>query len=154
MHYLMNFKKISFSFIYGIQFAIIGLLIGLVVNKLNDSHNNFYIYSSLAGFLTAWLFSIIFIERKKNFDIHRLVGVAILVGIFSHLLCWYLFAIDLNFRYWILNESNLDEPPNLLEYIVYVFGPTFFSLLFFGFVTVFGSIVTILFTRMIKIGID
>lgn len=105
---MKEIRKIRFSVLYGLLFAIIGFLIGVYIspdrNSAEFSEKYFYIYSSVSCFITAWLASYFWIEKVNKYSNSRMILISIFVGLISHWLCFYLITFELNIRYWILNE--------------------------------------------------
>ena len=144
-------KNISFSTIFGILFAIIGLVIGLLISNttINDDYKYFYLYSVFAGFITAKLFAKYLIEKKSKFTNIRLITTSILTGLLSHWLCWYIIILELNFRYWILDEHFFSPPTDPILGVFGVFALALWSWLFFGWATILGGILSIYTTKWI-----
>jgi len=144
-------KTISFSSIFGLLFSIIGLVIGIWISNtaISGSYRYFYLYSTISGFITAKLFAKYIIEKKKKFTHTRFISVSIFTGLLSHWLCWYLITLELNFRYWILNEHFFSPPIDPLLGIFGVFVFAFWSWLFFGWATILGGIISIYTTKWI-----
>lgn len=141
----------SFSTLFGIFFSLIGVIVGISISitAVGNDYNYFYIYSGISGFITAKYFAKFFIEKKDKFNHLRLIGVAVLTGLVSHWLCWYLINLVLNFRYWILNEHFFSAPVNPLLGIFAVLLLCVWSWLFVGWATILGGIASIYFTKWI-----
>jgi hypothetical protein len=133
-------------------FSLIGAMIGIFISidSVNDDYRYFYIYSSFSGFLTAYVTSRIIIEKKGDFNHVRLLAVSLFVGLFSHWVCWYLIAIEMNFRFWVLGEYFMDEPISLIDELYMVFTLCIWSWAFFGIPTIIGSSLTIFTARTAK----
>ena len=145
--------RLSFSIIYGLLFSLVGLAVGLVIllTTPNEDYNGFFLPASIGGFLTAWGLSRLFLERANGFKTIRITWVSILVGLLSHWTCWYIVVILLNFDYWILDESLMggyfDTPIDLLNGLYGVFAFCLWSWVFYGWITVPGSVATAFLAR-------
>ena len=149
-------NKPKFPLVFSLLFSIIGLIVGIWISQTtsNNDYSYFYVYSTLAGFITAWILSKYFIDKKNNYTNTRLIIVGILVGLLSHWLCWYLITLEMNFRYWVLAEYFSSPPINPLFGIAGVFVFCLYSWVFFGWATIIGGIVSIYSTqRILKINI-
>ncbi|MBI1835918.1 MAG: hypothetical protein HYR91_01495 [Flavobacteriia bacterium] len=143
-------KNKSFSTIFGLIFSIIGIIVGILVHfTSNNSYNHFYIYSGISGFITAKLISKYIIEKRNSFNSINYKIVAILTGIFSHWLCWYIMILEFNFRYWILKEHSFSPPIDPFSGIFAMFLPCIFSWLFWGWATILGGFLSIYVTKWI-----
>jgi len=100
------------------------------------------IYAPPATFLTTYIFWYFLIEKPKKHGIKRGIVVGISGALFSHYVCWNFMLIDANIRYYIFNipVGSLNEAPiNLISGIVYMWVYTFYSWLFFGWITILIS---------------
>jgi hypothetical protein len=133
--------KVKFSILFASLFAFIGIAIGLYLtgDAVSENYHFFYIFSGTAAFLTAWTLSYFLIERKANYSNLRIALVALIVGVMSHWVCWYLITIELNIRYYFLDEFFFEPPLNLLEATYWVFAPCLYSWMFFGWATIIGA---------------
>lgn len=144
-------KNNSFSTIFGLLFSLIGLIVGIWITYMTDNkdYNYFYIYSTISGFITAKLITKYIIEKKNKYNDMNYIIVGILTGLFSHWLCWYIITLELNFRYWILDEYFFSQPIDPLLGIFGVFVFCFWSWFFVGWATVLGGILSIYTTKWI-----
>lgn len=141
--------KIKFEILYGLLYSIAGLGIGgyISVTSIGEGYDFFWLYATLAGFLTGYLLSFFFIVRRNNYKSYNLLVIAPIVGLISHWLCWYLMAIELNVRYWIFGEHFFQPPVNLLESLYGVFVFCLWSWLFFGWITVLWAVFAVFIAR-------
>ena len=141
----------SFSTLFGILFSIIGIIVGIWISTtaISNDYRYFYIYSGISGFITGKLFAKYIIEKKNRFNHQNYIIVAILTGLLSHWLCWYLITLELNFRYWIMDVHFFSPPINPLMGILGVFVFCLWSWIFVGWATVLGGIVSIYSTKWI-----
>ena len=125
----------------GLFSSLIGILIGayIAITAIGDGYEWFPLYAGFAAFLTSCLLWRIFIERKKSYRIVVGIFVGALSGFLSHYVCWYLQIAIANFRYLVFGTglSSLGEPPmNLLLGISGALGLSYWSWIFFGWLTV------------------
>ncbi len=141
----------SFSTIFGLFFSLTGIIVGIWIayTTTNKDYNYFYIYSGISGFITAKLIAKYLIEKKRRFNHTSYIIVAIATGLISHWLCWYIITLELNFRYWILDEYFFSQPIDPLLGIFGVFVFCFWSWIFVGWATVLGGILSIYTTKWI-----
>jgi hypothetical protein len=145
-------KKLNFSTLFALQFLLIGVVVGIFIsmNATSEDYRFFYIYSGTSGFITAWLTSYFLIERPNKPTDARFVLTTVIVGLLSHWLCWYLIEIELNIRYYLLNEYFYEPPMNLLTSLYGAFAFCLWSWMFFGWATGLGAALTLFSTKMIK----
>lgn len=148
-----KYIALKFPFLFGILFSLIGIIIGVFISHtaVSKDYEYFYFYSGIAGFITAWISAFLIIERTKQDSDFRLIITSIIVGLLSHWLCWYLVGIELNIRYHIFKEYFFEPPMNLFVSVIGVFAFCLWSWLFFGWVTVLGSILSIYMAKYLKI---
>ena len=144
-------KNKSFSTLFGLLFSVIGIIVGIWIayTTSNKDYENFYIYSGISGFITGKLLAKHIIEKRNRFNHKSYFIVAILTGVFSHWLCWYVKTLVLNFRYWILNERLFSPPTDPLFGIYEAFVFCLLSWLLAGWATVLGGILSIYITKWI-----
>ena len=129
------------SFYMGLFCCPIGILIGIYISisAIGSGYDWFPFYAGLASFLTPLGFWIILIETHRTYRISLGIAVGILSGIISHYVCWYLWIISANVQHLFFDSfhSSLGDPPmNLIEGFTGSLGLTYFSLLFFGWLTI------------------
>lgn len=141
----------SISTLYGFFFSLIGIIVGIWVSisAISEDYEYFYIYSGISGFITGNLLARYIIERKNRFNHGSYIIVAVLTGLISHWLCWYLITLELNFRYWILNEDFFSQPIDPLLGIFGVFALCLWSWIFVGWATVLGGIISVYLSKLI-----
>ena len=100
-------------------------------------------YATFATFLIAYLLWYTFMS--KNHSRKRGVFIGILTVILSHYFSWYFMLIVANIEYYIFNipiGSLNDIPIDLISGLGYMWIYTFYSLLFFGWITIpIGAII-------------
>ena len=118
----------------------LGILIGVFIALLatGDGYRLFPVYGGTAAFITAAFFWWLIVLRRDAF--RRIPGgiAGALSGIVAHYICWYIQIISANICYWIFGgcRSSLGEPPvDLLDGFWGALGLSFFSLLFWGWIT-------------------
>ena len=97
------------------------------------------IYAPPATFLTAYIFWYFLIEKPKKYTIKRGITIGICVALFSHYVCWYSIIIAYNISYYIFDIplGSLNEPPiDPISAIAYMWVYTFYSWLFFGWISI------------------
>ena len=118
----------------------LGILIGVFVAFLaeGDGYRLFPVYGGGAAFITAAFFWWLIVLRR---DAYRRIPGAVagaLSSIVAHYICWYFQVISANVCFWIFGgcRSSFGEPPvDLLGGLLGALGLTFFSLLFWGWIT-------------------
>lgn len=138
-------KPKSFSTLFGMLFSLIGITVGIWVSSISisEDYQYFYIYSAVSGFITGKFLSRHLIEKKDGFNNRRYIIVAVLTGLLSHWLCWYLITLELNFRYWFLDEHSFSQPIDPFLGIFGVFVFCLWSWTIVGWATVLGGIASI-----------
>ena len=129
---------------YGIFNALIGLLIGAytAITAIGDGYFVVGIAAPLAFFLTGgllWKFIV-----KKKYDVVKIIITGLLTGVISHYLTFVILSIGINICYWTTGEctGSLGEPPaSIISMITGAFAFSFFSLLFFGWITAPSSVI-------------
>jgi hypothetical protein len=130
---------------FGLINAFLGLVIGiyLALTAIGDGYSVFAIGAPIAAFLTGCLFWKLMVKEKSSR--RRVVFTGILTGIFSHYLTFVLINIGANICYWTTGKctDSFGEPPaNFFMMLGGAFIFSFFSLVFFGWLTVAYAIVT------------
>lgn len=138
---------------YGLLNAIIGFLIGAYVafTAIGDGYYIFAIAAPLAFFLTGGLFWKLIV--KKTFHIVKILITGLLTGIISHYITFMVLSIGINICYWTTGDCTgpLGEaPPTIIDMITGAFTFSFFSLLFFGWITIPSSVFIGLILNRIK----
>lgn len=138
----MDIKRSKFA-LYN---ALLGLLIGLFVTytAIGDGYEVLIIAIPVSFFLINAL-----CEKYIIKDWTKASGIRVLVAIsfstvLSHYFTFILLIIGANLCYWITNSctSSMGEAPAaIIDGILYGWGPTLFSLIFFGWITMPFSIV-------------
>ncbi len=134
----------------------IGVSLGIYISltAIGSGYELFPLYAGLAAFLTAFGFWKIFIETHQSYRISLGILVGAMSGIISHYVCWYLMIISANIQDYFFDSfhSSLGEQPmNLIEGLSGALGLTYFSLLFFGWLTIStGGIIGGLFCWYLK----
>jgi hypothetical protein len=129
---------------YGIANAIIGLIVGLyiAITATGDGYYVFPIAAPLAAFIVGgFLWKKIV---KDEFDSIKIIITGLLTGTVSHYVTFVLLSIGMNLCYWTTGEctGSLGDPPaSILSMLGGAFAFSFFSLLFFGWITAPYSIV-------------
>jgi hypothetical protein len=144
-------KKKSFSTIFGLLFSVVGLIVGVWITNtaVNEDYNHFYIYSTISGFITAKLIAKYLIEKRNRYTNPMYVVAAVLSGLLSHWVCWYIITLGLNFRYWVLGEHFFSKPLDPLSGFFVVLTFCLFSWVFVGWATIIGGILSIYTTSWI-----
>ena len=128
---------------YGLSNAFLGLIIGIYIAVIfiGDGYNAFIIASPIAAFFTggiAW-------KRimKDHLNPTKIYITGIVTGTVSHYITFILISIGMNICYWTTGNctGSLGDPPASIAVMLpgaFVF--SFFSLLFFIWITVPYSI--------------
>ncbi len=134
----------NFSILFGVLFSIVGFFVGLYISQtaVNDDYKIFFIYSSIAAFLTAFISAYLLIERRNKFTNNRIILTSIFVGFFSHWVCW---GLLFGFEVFLIKGSLFD----FIEALYSVFAFCLWSWFFFGWITVPGSILAIYVSRQL-----
>ncbi len=134
----------------GLHCSAVGVACGLLVWQLatGSGYHLFWLYAGLAAFITAaglWMAVMGLLNRRREAAGRRpsmgLVGAIVggLSGALAHPLCWFLqiLAMYICFRTTGGCVSSLGEPPmDPLTALWASWGFSFFSLIFFGWITV------------------
>ncbi len=140
---------------YGIANAIIGLIIGLYISitAIGDGYDVFPIAIPLVAFITGGLLWNRIVKDK--FDSTKIVITGLLTGALSHYLTFVLISIGNNICYWTTGgcTGTLGAPPaSILSMLGGALVFSFFSLLFFGWITVPYSILVGLLIKKLNKG--
>ncbi len=119
----------------------IGISIGIYISisAIGSGYELFPLYAGFASFLTPFGFWYILIETHRTYRISLGIAAGILSGIISHYVCWYMLIASANIQHYFFNsfQSSLGDPPmNFIEGFSGSLGLTYFSLLFFGWITI------------------
>ncbi len=130
---------------YGLINSLLGLVIGIFVTitSLGGGYYSFIIVIPISMFLTGSL-SWKFIIKDSN-DKSKVFITGLFTGTLSHYLTFVLVSIGMNICYWTTGNctSSLNEPPeSILNMLGAGFVYSFFSLIFFGWLTIIFSIAT------------
>jgi hypothetical protein len=125
--------------------AVAGLLIGIYVMRTaaGEGYFMFVVAAPLGAFITAALLWKWLIKPGAPIGLGRVIGVGLLTGTVSHYLAFILLSIAMNVCYWTTGgcTGSLGEPPaSILAMVPGALAFSFFSLLFFGWITVPASI--------------
>ena len=129
------------SIVMGTLCAPIGVVIGLFIglDAIGSGYEFFAVYAGAAAFLTPTLLWRLIVARTEAYTILRGALTGAISGVLSHFVTWYLFILSSNVCYWAFGgcKDSLGEGPmNPLEGLAGAAGLSFFSLLFFGWITV------------------
>jgi len=128
---------------YGIFNAIVGLIVGLIVSitAIGEGYFIFPVAAPIDSFLTAISFWKIFIGNKTEIKSLKIILTGFLTGSLSHYITWIFLSIVMYSMYLITGETSVSGPPaNFIEMFWTSAVFSFFSLLFFGWITVPASI--------------
>ena len=130
---------------YGLINALLGLIVGvfLALTAIGDGYSVVLIAAPISAFLIGGLFWKLIIKGKLTKT--RVIVTGILTGTISHYLTFLLLGIGYNICYWTTGNctDSFGEPPaNILLMFGGAFLLSFFSLLFFGWLTVPYAIIT------------
>ena len=129
---------------YGLANAIIGLIVGLyiAISAIGDGYYVFPIAAPLAAFIVGgFLWTKIV---KDGNDLTKIIITGLLTGTVSHYVTFVLLSIGMNICYWTTGECTRtlgDPPASILTMLGGAFAFSFFSILFFGWVTAPYSII-------------
>ena len=134
-----------------LNFAM-GLLVGLLVwsTAIGDGYFIFPIGASIAAFVAGGLFWKIFNSNSKKLKTENIVLTGILTGSISHYFCFILLSIGMNICYLTTGKcigSFGDPPTSVSSMLTGALAYSFFSLLFYGWLTIPVSIVIGLFLK-------
>lgn len=129
---------------YGLLNSIIGLVIGvyLTFTSTGDGYFMFGIAAPIAAFLTGGFLWKIIVRNK--FDKTKIILTGLLTGTVSHYITFILLSIGMNICYQTTGgcTDSLGEPPaGILNMLTGAFILSFFSLLFFGWITAPASVI-------------
>jgi hypothetical protein len=136
---------------FGILNTFFGIVIGTIVFLLAIGNGYEIIVYALpiANFITAYFLWKIII-RENNITIFKVIIVGILSGIINHYLCWIIVSC-ISYIGFLINGSFKDSlggpPASPLQMITGGLAFSFFSFLFFGWLTVFFSLTSALITK-------
>ena len=138
---------------YGLINALLGLAIGIfiAITSIGDDYFVFGIAAPIASFVTgglAWKFLV-----KDKFDSRKIFITGLLTGTISHYITFVLLSVGMNICYWTTGNctDSLGGPPaSILIMLTGGFAFSFFSLLFFGWLTVPYSIIIGLILKRIE----
>jgi type III secretory pathway component EscS len=124
---------------YGIVNAIIGLIVGIfiAITTIGEGYYVFAIAAPLAAFIVGGLFWNMI--AKNEYNSTKIIITGLLTGSVSHYVTFVLLSIGMNICYWTTGEctGSLGEPPvSILSALRDSFVFSFFSLLFFGWITI------------------
>jgi hypothetical protein len=122
------------------RYALVGLAVGVFVagSANGQGWGLFPVYASAAAFITAcvvWRWRVV--RRHAQRCLTGLLAGA-LVGVLSHVLCWWLFILGafIDFH-WFGGDASLREPPmNPLQALFAAVVYSVFSLYLFGWLTI------------------
>jgi hypothetical protein len=130
---------------YGLINALLGLIIGIYIT-ITATGEGYFLYgisAPIAAFLTGGLIWKLIVKDK--FDRGKIIITGLLTGTISHYLAFLLVSILMNICYWTTGmcTGSLGEPPaSIFSMLIGSFAFLFFSLLFFGWITVPYSLIT------------
>jgi hypothetical protein len=132
------------SILYGILNAIVGFIVGVDVyfDAIGDGYSIFILAAPLAIFVTAtfiWHIAM----KDEEISLGYVILAGIVVGTISHYFTWLFVSILMNLCYWFTGgcTDSFDEPPvSILTMLGAGFLYSFFSLLFYGWITISGSV--------------
>lgn len=139
--------------IYGLANAVIGLVIGtyIAITALGDSYFVFAIAAPIAAFLTGGLIWKLIV--KEHLTRIRILIAGVLTGTISHYITFVLLGITMNICYWTTGActGSLGDPPaSILLMVGGAFAFSFFSLMFFGWLTAPTSVAIGMILRQIN----
>lgn len=134
------------SILYGVLNAIVGLLVGIDVytNAIGDGYSIFIFAAPLAIFVTG-IFIWHVTMKDEEISLVRVFIVGLLVGTISHYFTWLFVSVFMNLCYWFTGgcTDSFGEPPvSILTMLGGGFIYSFFSLLFYGWITILGSVLS------------
>ncbi|MBI3813255.1 MAG: hypothetical protein HY279_02140 [Nitrospinae bacterium] len=123
--------------------AVGGILIGGHVaffSVFSVNYTYIPVPAALAAFITSAFFWKLLVERsREGVTKIRAILAGSLSGLAAHYICWYIVFLLANVCYHLFGgcKSSLGEPPaDPLSALVGAIGLTFFSLIFYGWVSV------------------
>lgn len=109
----------------------------------NYTYAFFPVPAALAAFVTSAFFWKVLVERSsQGVTKTRAILAGAISGLVAHYNCWYIVFLFANVCYHLFGgcKSSLGEPPaDPLFALVGAAGLTFFSLIFYGWITVTGG---------------
>ncbi|MBI4930808.1 MAG: hypothetical protein HY841_08610 [Bacteroidetes bacterium] len=126
---------------YSLLNSAMGLIVGLLVLGMatGDGYFMFPIAAAMAAFVTGGLFWKIINGNSKDLKTPRVILTGILTGSISHYVCWILVSAGMNICYLTTGkctDSFGGPPASVASMLIGSFAFTFFSLLFFGWLTI------------------
>ncbi len=139
---------------YGSANALIGFLIGFYIAIRTDEEGFIIlaIAAPLAAFLIGgilWKYSV-----KAEFNTAKIVICGLLTGTISHYVTWVFLSIGINICYWTTGNciGILGDPPlSIVSMFGGAFAFSYFSLRFFGWITIPVSIIIGLILKFLEI---
>jgi len=119
---------------YSLLNSASGLLTGFLVwfSATGEGYYFFPVAAPVAAFITGWIFWEIFQGNQKKLKISKALLAGLFAGSVSHYLCWLIIVIGMNIRH--VFHGNAAE--SLFTIVTGCFALTFFSLMFYGWLTV------------------
>jgi hypothetical protein len=132
------------SLIFGILCCLVGLAVGgyVAYTAIGEGYETFPLHAGAAALVTSALLWWLIMERPQRHSVVSGVLVGAFSGLLAHHVCWYFQLIEFNVGYWIFHNaakyaSSLGEQPiDLLTGILAAWMFTFWSWLFYGWMTV------------------
>ncbi|MFB6307276.1 MAG: hypothetical protein ABEH43_09870 [Flavobacteriales bacterium] len=129
---------------YGLLNALIGVVIGLYigVSAIGGGYFIFVIAAPLAAFVTGGALWRLFM--KNNINNIKVILMGLLTETVSHYIAFLLLFIGMNICFWTTGGctgSANSPPPSISQMLLGGFGLSFFSLIFFGWITAPYSII-------------
>jgi hypothetical protein len=129
---------------YGLLNSLIGLIIGThtAITAIGDGYYVFGIAAPIAAFFTGGLLWRLIVKDKLVTI--RIVITGLLTGTISHYVTFMLLSIQSNICYWTSGgcTDSLGGPPaSIMSMLTGAFGFSFFSLLFYGWITAPSSVI-------------
>ncbi|MCU0418581.1 MAG: hypothetical protein MUC38_02900 [Cyclobacteriaceae bacterium] len=130
---------------YALLNAAFGLIIGayVAVTAIGEGYEALAVAAPLAAFVIAGLMWSLLV--KQSWDSWRIALAGLFTGSVSHYLTFLFMSLGMNICYWTTGgcTGSMGEPPaGLADSLLGAFGFSFFSLLFFGWITVPYAIVS------------
>ena len=130
---------------FGILNSIIGLAVGIYITdfSIGDGYWIFIIGAPLSIFICGFFFWKLFFKKSAENKNGKLLLIGLLTGTVSHYMCWVFLSVGMNICHWITGNctSSLGQPPaQIWQMLVFGVGMTAWSLFFFGWITILGSI--------------
>lgn len=130
---------------FGLYNAIVGLLFGAYLTfTAPGGEFQVFIYSvPLAVFLTAGLFWRFIVGDQATPTTGRVIVTGVLTGTVSHYVTFVIVGVFMNICHWVTGgcTGSLGDPPaGILSMLTGALGFSFFSLLWFGWLSVGASV--------------